>query len=258
MYKYVKTNEAPQDAARSIKTTFNGVVLDDLQGMELRTLNVTGRGIIAPVVSIMPKIGAAGAWINEAQTQLPPRTIGIELEIRTDDFRAAFVRLNQILGTTVGELSFSDDAAFSYTAILQDATDMKELGDAVIITISMLCPTPYKQKALQTSTGATIPATVLTPVKPVSITFVASAAASSFKLTNPRTGKHINVMRSIASGDTVVIDWQPTRKITVKGLPSLANLNITSDYETFDIMAGDTLATVPAGSLTVRFREIAL
>ena len=123
------------------------------------------------------------------------------------------------------------------------------------ITFSMLCVDPFAYSTFYHNQSGTlpVPAHFRYPTIPEKIVFRPTATTSYVKLVNNRSKKMIHLKGSYAENDWIEINTGEVISITHENsqgtvTPILSNLQLTSDVETFDILAGDTFKVTPAGT----------
>lgn len=253
--------------ATALKTTFNGRTLDthSFDGT-FKTLNVSGRGLLAPVNVTTTRIAAPGAWLDSSE--LPPRIIEVEALVTAENevaLRSTFIQLNWLLNQGTQELIFSDFPNYYYKAILNSVSIQKEDKRQIIMTIGFLCVDPfaYNTRILIVDDKIT-PSQILFPVIPSFIRCARTTTMNGLTITNDRSGKKIKLNGTYPTGTNVEI-FIDDGGITVQksvydaGTDTTANtsiltdLDLTSDIETFDLVAGDTITTTPASATCLMY-----
>lgn len=251
-YEFVQLNEEP-NIVNGLTTTFNDTLLD---GEYFRTLNVSGRGIVVPEVGLTEKTIADGAWVE--YIRYPSRTIEVEARITATDLREAYRSINSIIGKRLGQLVFSDDPDYYYSAILTGVDAPKEDSYSMITTLEFTCPDPFKYAVLETGFWGAVPEDFELATTPDRIIFTANEASAQdggFRVTNVTTGQSIRVEFDVLAGDEVLIRWSPVRDIMVNSLSVYSSMSLSSDFESFRIQAGDEIAVLPAADGVIYARE---
>lgn len=244
---FVDINQSPDPlSGGSIKTTFNTLMLDDFDGT-FRTLNVSGRGIITPSVSLTPKVGGDGAWLDSVR--LPERIIKVEAQVSTD--HATMKWLNNLLHTGVRELSFSDEPDLYYEAIFTGVSDYVDNKWRRIIVLTFTCLSPYKLGMMKT-TSSHISSGYLHPVKPVKVTATVTKAGNQVVI-NADGSPSIVLVGAVSVGNVYVIQWQDPM-VTLNGANASQRMSIASDYESVRWINGSVITSSQA-TLSIEYQE---
>lgn len=245
-----------------LTTTFNGRTLDTYTfDGKFITLNILGRGLLAPVNVTTTKVAAPGAWLDSSE--LPPRKIEVEALVKADNevaLRSTFIQLNWLLNQGTQELIFSDFPNYYYKAVLDSVSVQKEDKRQLIMTIGFLCIDPFAYRTqVSIVTDKIIPSNILFPVIPSFIRCARTTTMSGLTITNDRSGKKIKLNGTYLTGTNVEV-FIDDDGITVQksiydvgtgvttNTPVLADLDLSSDVETFDLVAGDTITTTPTSA----------
>lgn len=261
MYKFVALDERAKDLPKTLKTEVNGINLDDKYQGKVKTLNVSGRGLIAPVNDLQQKIGTDGAWLEESF--YPPRPIQVELLIQSRDLRTLYARLNYDLSSHNKELltlRFTDDYNYLWYGKLNFISDIKENSYDQVIEIEFICPDPFKYEfKTRTAISGLINPNLMYLTRPEHIEFIVNETTNLIKITNVSNGQNIVVKDSFAKGDTVVLDLKQNT-ITKKPRTNLIkNLDIFSDFEIFSFTGGHLIEVSPSSSeIEITYRERSL
>ena len=151
MYNFINTNEIGEQLHSSIQTIFNGMNIDiNLEGF--RTLAVSGRGLLSKNINSTDIPGTDGKYFLYGNLEARAIVVKFQLKATTnEEFRQKFNRLNMLLQTDEPKiLKFTDEPDYSYTAILQKASDIEETSNSVVSTFTFLCLDPYKYKETTT------------------------------------------------------------------------------------------------------------
>ncbi len=257
-YEFTDTNATPTYTP-GVQTIFGGVNIDEALQGKFETLNVTGRGLIAPEVLYTERVGADGAWLDSAN--LPVREIDVEARITgasNEEARAVYNELNRLLHGGIKALKFSDEPGFTFQAIAGQIKEPKEDQNTLIANIIFLCLDPWKYSE-PIASGATIPASIDYPTIPDQIKLTLTAATTQVKVTNPRTGKNIVLNGGYSAGQIITLIFGETPQILLGSVSAMTHLNILSDFELFDVLGNDSLTVTPPGTLievTIRRRQL--
>ena len=245
-YNFTDINQSPSATQGSIRTSFSGVNLDGLAGF--RTLNVSGRGLVSPSVSVTQKVGADGAWLDDIR--LPERIIKVEARISTT--LATYKELNGILHSGLQSLIFTDEPAITYKAIYMGSTDYVDNKWGRVITFSFLCPDPYKLGTIKTTTKAIVSAYKY-PVKPVKVTATVTKAGNMVSI--QCTGSpSIVLVGTVAVGDVYAVQWDTDPLVTLNGQPASQRLSIAHEYERVRWING-SLVFCGEATLSIQYQE---
>lgn len=211
-YKFCDINQAPSNE-EALTMEFNGVNLDHRFRGHLETLNVTGRGLLAPEVRFTERIGNAGAWLDSAE--LPYRIISAEMRLEHDNLRALFNELNAVLYTkTPQKLVFSDEGEFYFNALFESVEEGKEDNKMQTLVLNFICLDPYKYKKWEASIKGN------------------SSVKFNKELIWPAAVKKIVVSKPSSGQLTLKID-KTGRRLILDDLPAfpLGNSKITFDFD---------------------------
>ncbi|MDQ0158801.1 distal tail protein Dit [Alkalibacillus salilacus] len=149
MYEFVDINErGTTSTSLSIKTTFNGINLDDVLTDDtgsFQTLTIAGRSTVNNRINTTEVPGMSGAIESDGYT-MDMREITVKYQIKdetNEGFRDRYNRLNDLLRGTKNELAFSDENAVFY-ATTQSNEVPEEDSNSLVATITFLCSDPYK------------------------------------------------------------------------------------------------------------------
>ena len=245
-YEFTDTSGPNIETPDPLRTIWGGSVLDEvIPGF--RTLNVTGRELMSPQLSMTARVGGDGVWVDHAR--LPERYIYVEALVLNYNEAA---RLNAKLHKGLQELAFTDAPGWLFQAFYHGYKAPKNDRRQQVITLTFVCPDPYARSAAQVSTG-TLAGEPGYPVALESIVAVPEAAGASLRIT---CGQHnLYITGPIAAGAVYKVSWLGSPILTENGQPAANRLELASDYEGFSVKAGDTITSTPAAALTITYRE---
>ena len=244
MYSFTDTN-APPFSRGPLVTTWRGVTLDSLLEGRFRTLDVTGRELLAPDLQTTPVVGGPGEWVTVSE--LPARPLVVTAWVH----RSATSQLMSYLGTGEGELRWSDEP-YTWNAVMRDIEQPPEeiyYNSGSIVRLYFLATDPYKYGLKVTSD--LIPRHYPLPVRPDKIVLRVKRQTVTPRIyTEKRT---MAITGTYSEGEVITIDYQA---LTLKrGLESIMNrLDIRSDFLDYYIDPGDRIRS-QAGDVTMTFRE---
>ena len=248
MYEFVDTNERAKRGIGAIQTIFNDINLDEYLIDSFKTLNVTGRGLIAPEIEYTDKVGGAGAWFDSIR--LPAREIILQAKITAtsnEESRRTYNQINRILNVGVRRLEFTDESESYFMAALAGISEETENSNDIVVEISFMCSDPYKYGDV-VKTSSVVPSDVVYPTTPDKVTVTLASAVTSVKVTNQMTGDNFVINGNYASGDVITFEFMDDPVINQNGASILDELDIASDYETFNVLAGDVVSVVPSSA----------
>lgn len=255
-YEFVNINEMPINAI-SLKTSFGGIVLDDL-GAGFTTLNVFGREIPLINVKTTPKAFSDGVWVD---TQvLDARRITVEAKVDSADMLDTTSALMGALWSGEKELSFNDDDQNYYKAYFIGTNQPEMRSNTSIVRFEFLCADPYKYRAEQDVVTGKWVASYTLPSIPdeLVVTLAANGAAGiPLKITNARSGKQIviDTETNFAIGDVVTIKWGKVPELKLGNTNILPMINIEKDFELFELINGDELTITPSSTYSMKIRR---
>lgn len=255
MYKFTDLVSPPVENRGVLQTIINDVNLDD--NYKIKTLNVTGRGLIAPDNRLTEKVGTDGAWLEESY--YPPRAILVEMLIKSDDLRTLYSRLNHDLAShnkELLEIKFTDEPEYVWYGKLNQLNQVKEDSNTQQLELEFICPDPFKYevKTRIARAGIMNPG-LLYLTRPDKMQIKMQQNAHEVKITNADNGMSIRLIEEFRVGDEVTLDFA---KSTIKKFGRtniLGSLDIFSDFETFCFAAGHRIEISPASStLEIQYR----
>lgn len=255
MYNFVDINQAAE-AASGLQTIYNGVNLDE-SSEAFTTLNVTGRSLLAPDISYTNKPAGAGGWIN--RIDMPVRSITVQARISLDteaELQDYYSWLSRAFAVDEEKrLSFSDRPGYHYKAVLNSVSRTKEDSRELIYDLTFLCLDPYLYADdITVITDGNVPSNIIMPTLPEEIIFASSGVASQLKITNAATGRNIVLKTAITASSEISMVWNPPM-IKANGQSIMNTLDIKSDFEEFELTAGDAIVKDAAGAITIKVRE---
>ena len=253
MYKFVDLKEsAGIFPCWSLETIVDGTNLDTKYGDEFKTLNVTGRGLLAPQNKLSDKVGTDGAWLDGSF--YPTRTISVEALLQSDDLRALYQSLNYDLfsyNTDLLRIRFTDDMDWYWEGKLSGISEPKEDNRRAIITLDFICPEPFKFRTLKKTIEKGVVYSTLPglPIRPSQMVCTVRENCQAIRIINLTTGDQIGLHGSFTSGEVIYLDWKAKALdktiYSAKQGSLLSNLDIFSDFENFTLKKGDKIITKP-------------
>ena len=258
MYEFVDLNKPAKNNQNNLKTIVNGINLDDTY--DIQTLNVTGRGLIAPVNTMTEKVGTDGSWLDSSYYPARPIIVELLVNFRADNIRYMFEKLNSEIGTSLVSLVFTDDLNWKWHAVLNEVLQEKEDSYSQIIELVFLCPDPFKYEIRTRSTGkGTVNPRLMYLTKPELIEFTVGEETEAIRITNITNGQNIVLKDDFVKGDRIAFDYSNNSIRKIGGGSLLTKLDILSDFEDFSFSGGNQIEVSPAGSdITITYRERSL
>lgn len=259
MYKFCDISKAPESIL-GLSTEYAGINLDYKYLHSFKTLNVTGRGILAPEVRYTEKVGAPGVWVDA--TDLPARRIEVEAMIQGDDLRPIFNALAKIMAQKEPQrLVFSDEGEYYFNAILESIDAPKEDRNNLLITLYFLCPDPFKYKDEEKISGAGLISFNKKTVWPAKLNrlLVSGVPDGDLRVQFESAGKRLifnGFKASEASGQRGVMFDFESGTINAKGINLMHKLSLESDFELLELIPGERMIATPRSvSLTAWYQE---
>ena len=267
MYRFVDLNESARNRMPwGLETLVNGVSLDRKYGADFRTLNVSGRGLLAPENSFTDKVGTDGSWIDGSY--YPARHITVEVLIQSKSLREVYQALNRDFyspGTELLRLQFTDDMEWYWEAKLGGVSEVKEDSNNQVLELEFICPDPFKYstRPRQVGKGNILSGFSGFPVRPDRISIKTKSRSDLLQVINETTGQRIVLEGGFNSGTEVRINFLETKLDQMirssNGSNLIQKLSIWSDFETFTISKDDKILTKPANAeLVIEYRERSL
>ena len=126
MYEFVDLNKPAKNKQNNLKTIVNGINLDDTY--DIQTLNVTGRGLIAPVNTMVDKVGTDGSWLDSSYYPARPIVVELLVDFRADNIRYMYEKINSSIGKGIVALGFTDDLEWEWHAVLNEVCRRKKIA----------------------------------------------------------------------------------------------------------------------------------
>ena len=245
MYDFMKPGEVGVFPT-SLKTIFNGIVLDDtIPGFT--TINVEGRALIGRKNEKRKVPGADGEFLTSSTLDSRPIVVKYMLKNTNSNYRHNFNKLNMLLQTDEPKiLRFTDEPAYSFNAILESVDDIEETSNNVVSTFTFLCLDPYKYKEVDKDTGVSNVIITKLPnnrneFTPELIKVIVNSVSDKIIIKNQTTTKKIIINHtSFAVGDVLEFDLN-------KDYPLKLNTMVRSDL--IDFVESDFDFTVKQGDV---------
>lgn len=144
---FVDFGEKAEVLRPSLKTIFNGVVLDDALTDEdgsFTTLSASGRGLADVDVSTIDLLNYDGG--HHYKSSLRPRVITVRYKISarsSERFRDIYNKLNDLLSEEEKAISFTDENAY-FIGTYNAREEVTETSNVVVSSFSFICADPYK------------------------------------------------------------------------------------------------------------------
>lgn len=150
MYNFVDTNEVAAGGILPAEALqINGEYIENLIN-GYRTLSVTGREALAPIVSTFETgVRDGSALLNK---RYPERIITIKYQLiakTNEDFREAYNKLGEILNVKDAQLIFNDETDKFFTGTPCNIAEVDGGKNAVIGEFELLCTDPFKYSVIE-------------------------------------------------------------------------------------------------------------
>lgn len=259
MYKFIDVNEVGVPELSSVQTIIAGTNLDKRLIGSFRTLNVSGRGILAPAIEMTERKGGAGAWIDNIQ--YPARHIFIQALISEENERSLQIFLTEHVNTRTIRLQFSDEPNFYYKAVLADINRDKYAHGAHVVELDFLCADPRKFGKFYTFTTngdvLILPNIFSNPVQTTKLTIQTAQTEMGLFVENVGSGGVLELADvELLPSQQVEFDFI---NLTVKRdyTSILHKLSLISMLEDYGVSAGDHIAVYPsAQKITLEVQEV--
>lgn len=260
MYDFMKPGEV-EVFPTSLKTIFNGIVLDDtIPGFT--TINVEGRALIGRKNEKRKVPGADGEFLTSSTLDSRPIVVKYMLKNTNSNYRHNFNKLNMLLQADKPKiLKFTDEPDYSFNAILESVDDIEETSNNVVSTFTFLCLDPYKYKKIDKDTGVSSVTITKLPnnrneFTPELIKVIVNSVSDKIIIKNQTTTKKIIINHtSFAVGDVLEIDLNKDYPLKLNSIVRSDLIDfVESDFD-FTVKQGDTITCINSRVLEVYTKE---
>ncbi|MBF0714489.1 phage tail family protein [Gemella sp. GH3] len=270
-YNFIDTTQSAiiNSYANKLHTSFNGKVLDR-EVPYFKTLTVQGRTLIGREVQTASLPGRDGAVILD--NKLPLRNILLKYQIdapNTAEYRRATIILNNFLHFKEEcSLIFSDEPNYYFKAIVTNVSDLEEVSNSMVGTITFTCYDPWKYSTSEninkTSTGSINVDFI--PLELVNVDFVPELITVKVKdnvskviIYNNSLGLKIVINGTFVVNDVIHIRLNEEYPVTINGKGKTEWIDfIETDFD-FYIKNGNTISVTPYSSeLTISIKGKAI
>ena len=259
MYDFIKPGEV-EVFPTSLKTIFNGIVLDDtIPGFT--TINVEGRALIGRKNEKRKVPGADGEILTSSTLDPRPIVVKYMLKNTNSNYRDNFNKLNMLLQTDEQKiLKFTDEPDYYFNAILESVDDIEETSNNVVSTFTFLCLDPYKYKEVDKDTGVSSVTITKLPnnrneFTPELIKVIVNSVSDKIIVKNQTTTKKIIINNSFAVGDVLEIDLNKDYPLKLNSMVRSELIDfVESDFD-FTVKQGDTITCSNSRVLEVHSKE---
>ena len=259
MYDFIKPGEVGV-VSTSLKTIFNGIVLDDtIQGF--KTINVEGRTLIGRKNEKRKVPGADGEFLTSSTLDSRPIVVKYLLENTNSNYRDNFNKLNMLLHSDEPKiLKFTDEPDYYFKAIIDSVDDIEETSNSVVSTFTFLCIDPYKYKEVDKDAGVSSVTITKIPnnrngFTPELIKVIVNSVSDKVIIKNQTTAKKIIINNSFAVGDVLEIDLNKDYPLKLNATVRSELIDfVESDFD-FTVKQGDVITCSNSRVLEVHTKE---
>ena len=253
MYDFIKPGEVGI-APISLKTIFNGVVLDDtVPGF--KTINVEGRTLIGRKNEKRKVPGADGEFLTSSTLDSRPIVVKYLLENTNSNYRDNFNSDESKI------LKFTDEPDYYFKAIIDNVDDIEETSNNVVSTFTFLCLDPYKYKDVDKDTGVNNTRITKLPnnrneFTPELIKVIVNSVSDKIIIKNQTTTKKIIINHtSFAVGDVLEIDLNKDYPLKLNAMVRSDLIDfVESDFD-FTVKQGDVITCSNSRVLEIHTKE---
>lgn len=259
MYDFIKPGEVGV-VSTSLKTIFNGIVLDDtIQGF--KTINVEGRTLIGRKNEKRKVPGADGEFLTSSTLDSRPIVVKYLLENTNSNYRDNFNKLNMLLHSDEPKiLKFTDEPDYYFKAIIDSVDDIEETSNSVVSTFTFLCIDPHKYKEVDKDAGVSSVTITKIPnnrngFTPELIKVIVNSVSDKIIIKNQTTAKKIIINNSFAVGDVLEIDLNKDYPLKLNATVRSELIDfVESDFD-FTVKQGDVITCSNSRVLEVHTKE---
>lgn len=259
MYNFrdINDNTGSMQELSSVSLTLNGKVLEnEISGFTV--LTVEGRELMGKVISTSSIQNVDGLIVEDVK--LPHRIIKVNYVLKANsnaDYRDKFNRLNILLhglDKKIKTFSFADEPLMTYEGYIESIDQPSCETNTAIASFTLICPKPFKYKAIETTTG-TIPTGTSYKVEFIEISATV-LTGNKIVVKNNNTGESMVLNGTYTSGQVLKITKDA---ITLNGSNIIKNLDFTvSIWKNFRLREGDTISITGGTGLSVKYRRCLL
>lgn len=232
---------------------YNGVFLEDLID-SYRTLSVDGREMLN--VDLQTDAKMIGSHVYSYK--LPPRIITVKYKLVNRDPEALLLEYRKLINFLFSAddvvLWFNDELDMIYQGRYYVSSEVAGDTTSIVSSFQVYCQNPIKRTAKTFKTNDFIG--IETPIKTYPTTILAKLDTSAtLKISNGvETIKLLN--NATKKGDVVLFDFEKGQ-IFLNDKERTNILNLSSDFENFELRQGSTVAS-NNGTIEVVFRGCSL
>lgn len=263
MYKFYNPNKASYPFTSKLQTIVNGINLDEkIAGY--KTLAVYGRELAEKKVEYLNDI-----YINHDNRYIDSnyveREITVVYEIQQStikEFRETFEELNYYLREPNSQLIFTDDREFFYIATLSSIDRIEKNTLKLQSSFNFIAINPFKKSVdtemLEFTQNGILKKVTHYPIEIEGILVTLKEATDKFILRNVTTGKRIILDSKFRVGEYFIIDFKEGTILGRNDFNYMQFLELTSDWEDFEISYNDELNTNINADVKIEYREVRL
>lgn len=256
MYEFTDTTiqECNYDKNMPISAmNYNGIFLEDyIKGYQ--TLSVFGREMTN--VEISADNLKNGTKISHYR--LPPRIITVNYKLVNDDpfeLMNEYRRLmNYLYRENPVEVYFNDELDIYYEGVYQSASEVAGDTTSIVSSFQIYCESSIKKTVKTFKSKGFIGAETPLATYPLKITCKINSS-SQLKITNKKQTITLRA-NTIKANDVVVFDFVKGL-VFVNGIDKTNFLELTSDFEYFELIQGDTIKT-NNGTIEIEYKGVTL
>lgn len=266
MYDFLRTDKVRLPSFSTTQTIVDGINLDEtLKGY--RTLAVRGREINSRNIQTHDKnsyINSTNPFLDGAillGSNIPAKNILVDYQVSTKNYRdqtELYELLNYYINKPLVKLIFTDDLKYFYKGTLANMgeieTSLEHKGE-----MEFAIHDPYKYSNeifIEKFAGSgEIKRSMLYPVALEWVEIKAKTNTDKLIIKNDSTGRRIIIDSNITSTDRIKIYFKEFL-VEQNGKENIsATMDITSDYEDFEINTGDVISTNIDADIELSYRE---
>ena len=256
MFKIFKNGKA---SFGTLKTTFNGAVLDDVLSNtdgSFKTVKVYGRELLSEEHTATDVPGRDGSYY--ISRRYLPREIEVVAIIRGNSAAQMdnqFTYLTGLLDTEKpAVLSFSDEPDHIFYGKYTSAERPDVWKNEAVIKLTFTCYDPFKYSNVKNASGNSLTYNGRRAYRP-KITLTLTSSGSELKLSHTQSGRFVRIKGNYVSGQKIVFDMA-SGAITQNGADIVSQFDMLGSRK-ISLVRGrnDFVSSIPA-SISVEYREV--
>lgn len=253
MYKFKSLKKGSSDTkyTPSNNMRFNGKYLnEEINGYQ--QLNVGGRSLISRSIETVNVPMRSGSWFNYIQDDMRELTIEYRLIGRTtSELRNQYEKLNKLLRSDEPvAIQFDDEKEWTYYGIFTDSPNEIENKTSLVSTFKIICPDPFKYKAIKTGNVGSLESEYVYPIKMV---ITLNRNTKELKITNGK--EYFELIGNYATGDKIAIEWGDELSVKKNGTNILHELKQFTEIDFFKLYPNGTVSSPQATITELKWRD---